>query len=1025
MGSSSNSGLAWTSPEDTRLVTIAAHVDAGKTTLADQLLEHNGIISERAAGTLRYLDSDPEEQRRGITMRSSAVGLRYQYTAAKKQKDGAASRPMIVHLVDSPGHTDFLREVSSSMVACDSAILLLDAVEGLTARTNQVFRETARNQLVPVLVINKVDRYFTDLHLTATDAYLRLRSLLEIVNAATAAMVASMHADTESGGDTETARQQQEEQWTFDPAVGNVVFASAIHGWGFTVPGLARHLFRSQQIPVKPPLLRQYLFGDVRYTPEGKWVKWKQQNGDTVPVFAQVALQPLWDIYEGLETAAASVSSSSRLQIDTPGMQQVQHVVAAQSSLDLADILQKSASADDCLRSILRRYRPLGDALLHTVCEYCPSPTTPAQGSELQSAVANCNSSDTTSTIAHVCKFFLTTRSNIRDTDLPGVGDGDGKVVLGLARVLSGTVHSGNAYHVLGTDAEQQQQLSIRLYLLMGSSFLHVDRVPAGHLCAVYGLESMRMPTLTLASHPSCPPPLRVADASAQSHHHRPLVKVHVEAAQSTDAAILERGLEQLRLVDGAVEVTITDKGELLLACLGELHLEQTILDLQHTYCDQEIELRISDPIVDFAETTVWFTDPPESTHTPESAPRLRQSTISPYREEEGIRLAHYGRCRAVLPGRGAALQIRVLPLSPGVFEALQQTSAHDGQDDTHEELLKLGRALGIEPANDADCVLQSIDRLSQCCEKQSGSMMMLSAGLAAGMFTRGVEADEVFMPKGKQDPSDYFDESGSPGYDEFSSLRELRFKGFVDNDHDGEAPAKDVAALHLWDSAIRGSVTAGFETALRAGPVCEEPIRGILVVVESVEIAVKQSSEEDNFQPSKPLAGGMVVSAMRSGIRCALLSRPVRLVEAYLRLTLHTPLTGLGSLYQVLNQRRGRVLEDAMLDGTDLLLITTLVPQAEAFGLAPDLLRKTSGEVSAPEMLFSHWERLDVDPFWVPTSNEEREDFGELQNVGDSSTGVDNTAISYIRFVRRRKGLPVDSSRTVANAEKQRTLKR
>ena len=113
------------------------------------------------------------------------------------------------------------------------------------------------------------------------------------------------------------------------------------------------------------------------------------------------------------------------------------------------------------------------------------------------------------------------------------------------------------------------------------------------------------------------------------------------------------------------------------------------------------------------------------------------------------------------------------------------------------------------------------------------------------------------------------------------------------------------------------------------------------------------------------------------------------------------------------------------MLDGTDLLLITTLVPQAEAFGLAPDLLRKTSGEVSAPEMLFSHWERLDVDPFWVPTSNEEREDFGELQNVGDSSTGVDNTAISYIRFVRRRKGLPVDSSRTVANAEKQRTLKR
>jgi ribosome assembly protein 1 len=147
--------------------------------------------------------------------------------------------------------------------------------------------------------------------------------------------------------------------------------------------------------------------------------------------------------------------------------------------------------------------------------------------------------------------------------------------------------------------------------------------------------------------------------------------------------------------------------------------------------------------------------------------------------------------------------------------------------------------------------------------------------------------------------------------------------------------------------------------------------------------------------------------------------------MEGHLRLTLHSSLAGIGSLYSVLSKRRGKVIQDSMVEGTDLLMITASIPQAEAFGLTPELFEKTSGEVTAPEMVFSHWERLDVDPFWVPTSEEEREDYGELQTTGDLSTGIDNPAIAYIRQIRKRKGLTVDSSRTVTNAEKQRTLKR
>ena len=115
------------------------------------------------------------------------------------------------------------------------------------------------------------------------------------------------------------------------------------------------------------------------------------------------------------------------------------------------------------------------------------------------------------------------------------------------------------------------------------------------------------------------------------------------------------------------------------------------------------------------------------------------------------------------------------------------------------------------------------------------------------------------------------------------------------------------------------------------------------------------------------------------------------------------------------------------MVDGTDLLEITAMLPHAESFGLAPELFRESSGEVTAPELVFSHWERLDQehDPFWIPTSLEEREDFGELLTTGDVSTGLDNTALNYIRKVRKRKGLMVDSTRTVIAAEKQRTIKK
>jgi len=351
--SSSGNNSIFLPPSQTRLVTIAAHVDHGKTTLADNLIEHNGIISERLAGTLRYMDSNPEEQRRGITMKSSAIGLShyFQAPAGKQKKQNATpDGPRIIHLVDSPGHTDFSWHVSSAYQACDACLLVVDAVEGMGARTHQVFREALTHQLVPTLVINKMDRLCTHLGLTPTEAYLRTRLLLESVNAAASAMITSLHQQQEQDQD-ELRRQEQEQQeeshsnnssnnsnsptkeqrqqtmeheinlWTFDPAKNNVVFGSALFGWGFTATSLARALFQQNRIPLKPLQLRPYIFGDYKYNADTqKVLKWKpsstsaaSDNYNNMPIFAEFGLQPIWDIYQGVATASQAMGQASAL----------------------------------------------------------------------------------------------------------------------------------------------------------------------------------------------------------------------------------------------------------------------------------------------------------------------------------------------------------------------------------------------------------------------------------------------------------------------------------------------------------------------------------------------------------------------------------------------------------------------------------------------------------------------------------------------------------------------------------------
>ncbi|GBE84885.1 Ribosome assembly protein [Sparassis crispa] len=1058
---------------DVRNVTTIGHVDHGKTTLMDALLAANNIISSRMAGKIRYMDSREDEQQRGITMESSAVSLRFK--VMDRTTDGGSSpKTYVVNMIDTPGHVDFSSEVSTASRLCDGALVLVDVVEGVCTQTITVLRQAWQDRLRPILVINKFDRLITELKLSPTEAYFHLSRLIEQVNAVMGGFFAGdrmeddlrwreererrLTAKNESHAaevvatvnDADEFQEKDDEDIYFAPERGNVVFASAIDGWGFRI-GKFAHLY-AVKLGMKEANLRTVLWGDFYLDPKTKRViSYKHLRGRVLkPLFVQFVLENIWAVYDAV--------------ILNPNPDKITKIVDA-LNLKIPPRDLKSKDSRQLLSTVFSQWLSLSTCIIQTIVDIVPPPPV-AQSTRIpkmlypdayEVTVAKnkierdlyaCNAGEDAYVEAFVSKMFAvpakelpknkkkpmtaeemrskarngrearaashatdgdadagippipleTTSEELEVKDEPLVVENE--TLLGFARIYSGTIRTGiticcvlpkfdnsleathprNVPHVVFAHVEA-------LYVMMGRELVPVESVQAGNVFAIQGLNGKvwRSATLCSPSHNGVGGSPDVTqykecllNLGAVNRYAAPIVRVALEPKMPVDMPKLIHGLKLLSQADPCVETYQQQTGEHVILAAGELHLERCLKDLRERFA--QVEIHASKPIVPFRETAMRAADmaPPKTAHA-------KRGTI-------------YGSISNNL----VKFTIRASPLPKLLVDFLLDNLATLKR--LHTEQVKIDDVTGTDAKANADTEEDLEEVYGEIIEKSSIPPEDFWRALegkcreAGGEWIDVVDKLWAFGPQ-KAGSCVLIDArcDSSP-----NSLKKAlnRQKGDDSREHSKRG--------------FDNSLEAGFQLATFQGPLCAEPVQGLAYFVESVEID-REGIEQERTHNRMPQVTGAFISSVKDACRNGLLDWSPRLLLAMYTCDIQASTDVLGKMYGVVAKRRGRIVAEEMKEGTGFFTVRALLPVVESFGFADDIRKRTSGAAS-PQLIFSGYEMLDQDPFWVPSTEEELEDLGEK---ADRS----NVAKGYMDAVRERKGMFVDR-KIVEFAEKQRTLK-
>ncbi|WFC98912.1 Cytoplasmic GTPase/eEF2-like protein (ribosomal biogenesis) [Malassezia yamatoensis] len=1064
--------------QNLRNCTLIGHVDHGKSSYADSLLAANGIISSKSAGQVRYLDSREDEQERGITMEASAVSLSFKLRSLGADGNISEVKDYMLNLVDTPGHVDFSSEVSSASRLCDGALVIVDIIEGVCSQTINVLRQAWLDGLRTILVVNKMDRLITELKLSPTEAHYRLLQLVEQANAVIGGFFTAERMEHEQRlyDEQEKAREmnqtdtqqpivledKDDEDLYFDPSKGNVIFASAMDHWAFRLEKFS-HIY-GQKLGIKEQTIRRFLWGNYYLDPKTKRVltqkQMEKEKRALKPMFVQFVLDNIWSIYENT--------------VEQRDMEKVEKIIAA-LNLTIHPRDLKAKEATTLLQAIMSQWLPLSSCTFAAIVHNLPAPNAAQQlrlprmirpgigyfaseqelapHNEFEKQLFTAEPGNDAGVVVYISKMFAVSTEDLpenkrvqltademrqrgremrqraqdlgsalaatgaalpthdsQDNDSKNTSDSmksavapaeteqklEREVVLGFARIYSGCINVGDEMFAILPKYKPEEPAthpsntpyikSIKveaLYMMMGRDLVAVQSVPAGNLFAVRGLDGVVLRNGTLIRIPQQDaPPSQVINLAGVRRNATPIVRVALEPKNPADMPKLVEGLRLLNQADPCVEVMVQDNGEHVIMTAGELHLERCMKDLRERFARCKIQQ--SPPLVPYRETAVKGASMPPPKMS--GAPR---GTVS----GTALNGAFHYTIRAVpLPAEITDfLVINQTTIRKLLRKGRQESEGDDDQDpdDNHSSFPSDMRSNTEKESDGNDQQAKQVsvryfwDELQKVCDRCGPRWASILDQICA------------FGPR-NIGPNLLIDQN--------VLNRSLR--------HRHDDLTQQMATTSLESGALSreivDAVENGFRLAAAKGPMCAEPMQGIAFFVERIEMEAKE-----NVKSSQVISS--VISHVREACKAGLLDWSPRLMLAMYSCEIQAAPEVQGKVHAVLSRRRGRIVSEEMKEGTLFFTIGALLPVAESFGFAEEIRKRTSGAAS-PQLLFAGFQLFDLDPFWVPTTEEELEDLGEK---GDR----ENVAKRYMDMVRKRKGLAT-SRRIVESAEKQRTLK-